>query len=62
MLNDYFVNSLEDMLIDSNIPLWIHGHCHDPFDYMIGNTRIVCNPYGYMSERSVHNPNLIIEI
>jgi hypothetical protein len=25
---------------------------HDPFDYEVGNTRIVCNPKGYPSERT----------
>ena len=27
--------------------LWIHGHMHNRSDYMIGDTRIVCNPRGY---------------
>jgi hypothetical protein len=26
--------------------LWIHGHTHDSFDYLVGPTRIVCNPKG----------------
>jgi predicted phosphodiesterase len=30
------------------INLWIHGHTHNPFDYTIGNTRVVCNPRGYV--------------
>lgn len=30
-----------------DIELWVHGHCHTPSDYTIGNTRIVCNPRGY---------------
>ena len=29
------------------IKLWTHGHTHHAFDYMIGSTRIVCNPRGY---------------
>jgi hypothetical protein len=29
------------------IKLWTHGHTHDPFDYMVGKTRVVCNPRGY---------------
>lgn len=27
--------------------LWIHGHIHASQDYMLGGTRIVCNPRGY---------------
>lgn len=30
------------------IKLWTHGHVHLPFDYTIGETRVVCNPRGYI--------------
>jgi len=30
------------------IKLWVHGHTHDPYDYVIGETRVVCNPRGYI--------------
>uniref|UniRef100_E6QLR3 Metallophosphoesterase n=1 Tax=mine drainage metagenome TaxID=410659 RepID=E6QLR3_9ZZZZ len=30
--------------------LWIHGHVHDPMDYRIWQTRILCNPWGYPDE------------
>lgn len=26
---------------------WIHGHMHDPVDYIVGSTRVVANPRGY---------------
>ena len=29
------------------IKLWTHGHTHHEFDYVIGETRVVCNPRGY---------------
>jgi len=29
------------------IKLWVHGHTHHNFDYMVGETRILCNPRGY---------------
>lgn len=28
--------------------LWVHGHIHEPSDYQIGGTRIVCQPRGYV--------------
>lgn len=31
------------------IKLWTHGHTHHPFDYVVGETRIVCNPRGYIN-------------
>ena len=38
-------------LIDEIRPkLWIHGHTHDPSDYVHGPTRVVCNPRGYPGE------------
>lgn len=52
--NDYEMNgsyssNLENFIMDNqNIELWIHGHTHTGFDYEIGNTRIVCNPRGYI--------------
>lgn len=51
--NDYLMNGgyssdLSEFILDHpEIKLWTHGHTHDPFDYMIGETRIVCNPRGY---------------
>ena len=51
--NDYLMNGgyssdLSDFILDHpQIKVWTHGHTHDPFDYMIGSTRIVCNPRGY---------------
>jgi len=32
--------------------LWIHGHTHTGFDYRIGDSRVVCNPRGYVSRRT----------
>lgn len=39
-----------DMLIADNpqIALWCHGHMHDPSDYTIGDTHVVCHPRGYL--------------
>lgn len=62
-LNSFFVCAL-DLLIQSRRPaLWIHGHTHFPFDYQLGETRIVCNPLGYPREIEPNfNDNLIIEV
>ena len=51
--NDYLMNGgyhsdLSEFILDHpQIKLWTHGHTHTPFDYVIGDTRIVCNPRGY---------------
>lgn len=31
------------------IKLWIHGHVHDDFDYEVYDTRVLCNPRGYIN-------------
>ncbi len=47
-MNHAYHNNLDDFILDRrHIKLWIHGHTHDDFDYMIGTCRVVCNPRGY---------------
>ena len=67
--NDYLMNgayssNLEEYIIDHpQIKLWTHGHTHHPFDYVIGETRIVCNPRGYDGyEETEWNPNIVLEV
>lgn len=51
-LNGAFYSDLTDIMLDHNPALWIHGHVHNSFDYMIGDTRVVCNPAGYPGEHT----------
>jgi hypothetical protein len=47
-INGAYSSDLSNFILDHpQIKLWTHGHTHDSFDYMIGPTRIVCNPRGY---------------
>lgn len=47
-MNGAYQSDLNDFILERpQIKLWIHGHTHEQFDYMIGSTRIVCNPRGY---------------
>ena len=53
IMNGAFASDLDDFIAyRPQIKLWTHGHTHEPFDYMIGATRVVCNPRGY----SGHEP------
>ena len=46
---DRLYGSDYDALIEDRGPaLWIHGHVHDSFEYVIGRTTIACNPRGYL--------------
>ena len=51
--NGGFVSELSEMILDLEPALWFHGHVHQPFDYKVGDTRVLCNPHGYADE----NPN-----
>lgn len=65
IMNGAFCSNLEWLMFDrDHIPLWIHGHVHDRHDYMIGDTRIVCNPRGYPGESAEldFDPALVIEV
>jgi predicted phosphodiesterase len=64
-LDDHcYYADLEHMIGNTNIALWVHGHTHQTADYMINETRVVCNPYGYhgyATNRSF-DKDLILEV
>jgi len=48
IMNGGYNSDLSEFIMDHpQIKLWTHGHTHEDFDYVIGSTRIVCNPRGY---------------
>jgi len=48
LMNGAYSSDLSEFILDHpEIQVWTHGHTHDPFDYTIGSTRIICNPRGY---------------
>jgi len=49
LMNGAFASDLSELIMDRpQIKLWTHGHMHNQSDYMIGDTRVVCNPRGYV--------------
>jgi hypothetical protein len=67
LMNGGYHSDLSEFILDHpQIVLWTHGHTHHPFDYVIGNTRVVCNPRGYendgYSEDTGWNPDILLEI
>lgn len=79
ILNGAYYEDMSEFMINDNAPnLWIHGHVHNSFDYIVGNTRVVSNPRGYnqkhyyaslMTDKEVYthdnadfNKSLIIEL
>lgn len=58
-LNSAFCSDSTDLMErNPNIKLFIHGHTHDSFDYMVYDSRVVCNPRGYPHEQSFLNFSL----
>ncbi|MEI7291784.1 metallophosphoesterase [Paraburkholderia tropica] len=57
-------------LMGQSLPLWIHGHMHASFDYIVSpipgasGTRVICNPRGYSPKHlnPSFDPSLIIEV
>lgn len=48
IMNGGYSSDLDQFILDRpQIKLWTHGHTHHSFDYLIGSTRVVCNPRGY---------------
>jgi hypothetical protein len=49
IMNGGYSSDMEEFIKDRpQIRLWTHGHTHHPFDYMVGETRVICNPRGYI--------------
>ena len=48
--NPYFINDCEWLVRHLRPALWVSGHTHSPFDYRVGDTRVVINPCGYKEE------------
>lgn len=61
-----FVNDLPVEFFAAPV-LWIHGHTHDSFDYLVGGCRVICNPRGYVNwsgrtENVAFDPRLVVEV
>jgi predicted phosphodiesterase len=53
VMNGAFHTELGDYIAyRPQIKLWVHGHTHDNFDYAISETRVVCNPRGYIGHEA----------
>lgn len=56
LMNGAFHSDLSEFILNRpQIKLWTHGHMHNQSDYVIGETRVVCNPRGYIGYESRAN-------
>jgi predicted phosphohydrolase len=64
-MNGAYASDLSELILDfPNIKYFFHGHMHDPVDYMIGTTRVLSNPRGYVGheDTSQFDPNFTVEL
>lgn len=62
-LSPAYASNLDDLVESSGAALWVHGHIHSKSDYLIGKTRVICNPRGYPDEPGQgFDPGLIIDV
>lgn len=61
-LNCYYSNDLDAVVERLGAKFWFHGHTHASADYMLGETRVICNPKGYKTENRKFNPGLVVEL
>ncbi len=47
-----YVSPLDEFVLKHSPCLWLHGHLHNSSDYLLGNTRVLCNPKGYPGEEN----------
>ena len=63
LISAAYASNLDTFISDTKPDIWIHGHVHEPFDYFIGTTRVICNPSGYLNEPyNGHSKKLVLEV
>ncbi len=65
MLNHAFYSDLEWLMYSYSYPLHIHGHMHNSFNYVVDETRVICNPFGYvgtLDQNTEFNKDLVVEV
>jgi Icc-related predicted phosphoesterase len=57
-----FVSDQSELIERYQPTLWVHGHVHNSSDYLVGKTRVLCNPHGYGTENPDFNGALVVEL
>ncbi len=61
--NAFFLCDVKPIVEERGAKLWVHGHSHSSADYILGSTRVVCNPMGYPHEMNPKfNDKLVVEV
>lgn len=52
-------SDLRDLVHARGPDLWVHGHVHTASDYVLGPTRVLCNPRGHADEATGFDPGRV---
>jgi Icc-related predicted phosphoesterase len=63
-LTPAFSSDLSGLIEKYQPDLWVHGHTHSSFDYVVPGeaTRVICNPMGYDDENPGFDINMVVEM
>lgn len=54
MIHDWYNSDLEQFIKDHpSIKVWTHGHTHAQYEWLIGDTQVLCNPRGYIGHQEI---------
>lgn len=58
-----YASHLDEVVLEHQPRLWIHGHIHHSNDYWIGKTRVLANPQAYPEDVNPgFQPGMVVEI
>lgn len=52
LTNFCFYSDMDEFVSGLGAEVWVHGHTHCQVDTTVGNTRVLCNPFGYPRENA----------
>lgn len=63
-LTSYFYNDCDELIFAHRPDVWIYGHTHGHIRWKDGDTKVVCNQYGYRGYETnpEFDPNFIVEV
>ena len=62
IVSQAYETDLKDIIIKRPFKLACFGHTHIKYDKIINNVRIVSNPKGYISQKTMYNAAFVIEV
>jgi len=62
--NIFYYCNMEKLIKERKPLMWVHGHTHGSFNYILGKTHVVCNPLGYVGRQvnAEFIPNMMIDV